>query len=68
MVERNSAFDVSRWIVVGGGWIRLSVLALAGTGAMFGKGRKKPLVGFGPRYLVERECMFSWKDGWVRDG
>lgn len=29
MVERNSAFDVSRWIFVGGGWIRLLDVTLA---------------------------------------
>lgn len=59
MVERNSAFDVSRWIFVGGGWIRLLVVTLARTGAMFRKGRRKPLVGFSSRKVVERECMLN---------
>lgn len=34
MVERNSAFDVSRWIFVGGGWIRLLDVTLARARAM----------------------------------
>lgn len=65
MVERNSTFDVSRWIVVGGGRTWLSVVTLAGTGAMFGKGPKKILVGFSPRKVVEREFILNWKDAWA---
>lgn len=62
MVERNSAFDVSRWIFVGGGWIRLLVVTLARTRAMSRKGHRKSMAGFSPRKVVERECMLNWKD------
>lgn len=62
MLERNSAFDVSRWIFVGGGWIRLLDVTLARARAMSRKGRRKPMVGFSPRKVVERECMLNWKD------
>lgn len=44
-------FEMSRWIFEGGGWIRLSEVTLAETGAILGKGRTKPLFGFSPRKL-----------------